>query len=195
MQRPIRRPDGRLYPGGGPRSFSPPDPAALLPPDSAALLPTMAGTTAMVGVCNCGEPDCGSLWMRVRRTGDVVVWQPDPDPPDASIDRTWTFDLRRYLDAIDIGQGLFAPLESRARVIARELRRRDDLWAGSTEGGSKLKPLHLLDARAGIGPTEIVLEVAFDHGIRRVEVEAQPGMTDQQVVERLRVVTLADTSE
>jgi hypothetical protein len=49
--------------------------------------------SAMIGVCGCGEAGCGSLWLQVRRDGGQVLWEPDPDTPRHSIDRTWRFDL------------------------------------------------------------------------------------------------------
>lgn len=192
LQRPSRAPDGSLYPNG-PMTFIPPDPAALLPPDSAALLPTAAGTTAMIGVCTCGEAGDASLWMRVRRSGDVVVWEPEPDPPRSSIDRRWKFELHQYLDAIDTAQSSMTRWEPRARRIARELRRRrDSLFGFPMSDVRDGTPIYLLDARPATGPNQILLVVTANRAVHEVEVEVGADLSDHQVVKRLRALNLTD---
>lgn len=106
LQRPTHRPDGSRYPRG-PMIYLPADPEDLLPPDSAALLPSVEPHRAMVGICNCGHSDCGSLWLQVRRDRDQVLWEPSREPPGgarSTIDTCYRFDLVPYLDAIDAGQ-------------------------------------------------------------------------------------------
>jgi hypothetical protein len=69
----------------------------------------------MIGVCTCGEPGRSSMWLQVRRDGDQVVWEPDPDLPTSghTVDATWRFGLRRYLDAVDEAQRSMAGWETR----------------------------------------------------------------------------------
>jgi hypothetical protein len=89
LQQPTVWPDGSSYRDGRPKVFRPADPTGLLPPDSRVLLPAAQPCPAMIGVC--------------RRDGGQVLWEPDPDAPRHSVDRTWRFDLVRYLDAVDAG--------------------------------------------------------------------------------------------
>jgi len=162
LQQPAVHPDGSPR-RAGPIWFLPPDPVGLLPPDSPALLPTAAGTSAMVGICTCGEPGCSSLWLRVSRDGDTVVWAPDPDSPGHTVDRVWRFDLLPYLDAVDTAAAAALAAEDLPRRLARELRRRRDhlhydFWFPRSG-------IHLLDARAWPGIGEVHLTLATPAGV------------------------------
>lgn len=161
LQQPAVHPDGSPR-RAGPKKFLPPDPVRLLPPDSPALLPTTAGTAAMVGICTCGEPGCSSLWLRVTRDGDTVVWTPEPDSPADTVDRAWRFDLLPYLDAVDTAAATALAAEDPARRLARELRRRRDQLHGF---GYNRSGFHLLDARAWPGIGEVHLTLATDTGL------------------------------
>lgn len=145
---------------GRPGRFVPADPVDLLPPDSRALLPSTEASSAMVGICNCGEPGDASLWLRVRRDGDEVLWEPDPDTPSLTVNRSWSFDLLPYLDAIDAGARSVAAWEQRPRILARELRRYRDSLFGPNLG----QLIHLTGARAWPGVDEVQVQVAGPHG-------------------------------
>lgn len=136
LQRPDHRPDGSPYPSG-PKTFLPADPVDVLPPDTRVLLPFHLPTEAMVGVCSCGEPGCGSLWLQVRRDGQTVLWEPDPLTVRSSIDATYRFELTGYLDAVDGGYRSSQPWETRPRRLARELRRRRDSLFGFSMGSTR----------------------------------------------------------
>lgn len=162
VQQPVLWPDGRPR-RGGPKRFIPPDPVGLLPPDSLVLVPTTVGAPAMVGVCTCGDPGCSSLWLRVARDGDTVVWAPDPDSPGHTVDRRWRFDLLPYLDAVDTAAAAALAVEDPARRLARELRRRR---RGILHGMVFAHPeIHLLDASAWPGIGEVHLTLATDTGL------------------------------
>ncbi len=161
-QQPAVFPDGSPRPAG-PRWFGPPDPVGLLPPESSVLLPTAGGSAAMVGICTCGEPGCGSLWLRVSCDGDTVVWSPDPTAAGNTVDRSWRFELLPYLDAVDTAAAAALAGEDRARRLARELRHRRDAldWSGFVRPG-----LRLLDARAWPGIPEVHLTLVTPTGLR-----------------------------
>lgn len=188
LQRPTRRPDGSEYPDG-PTAFLPANPVGLLPPDSAALLPTTTPRQAMVGVCTCGEPGCSSLWLQVRRDGDEVLWEPDPDTPSHTVDTSWRFALRAYLDALDEGQRSSAAWETRPMRIARELRRRRD----SLDGFHMINPvtrapMRLINAIAWPSEDYVLIEIASDIGPRQLHLEIDAARTDQEILWQLRSV-------
>lgn len=135
LQRPDRRPDGSAYPSG-PKRFLPADPVDVLPPDTRALLPFHLPAEAMVGVCDCRESGCASLWLQVRRDGRTVLWEPDPLTVRSSIDTTYRFELTGYLDALDAGYRSTQEWETRPRRLARELRRRRDSLFGFSMGST-----------------------------------------------------------
>jgi len=154
--------DGRVRPAV-PMRFDPPDPTDLLPPDAAVLLLTAAGSAAMVGVCTCGELGCGSLWLRVSRDGGTVVWGPDPDAAGDTVDRSWRFDLLRYLDAVDTAAAAALAGEDQPRRLARELRHRREALHRFVFARPGIR---LLDARAWAGVPEVQLTVASPAGVR-----------------------------
>lgn len=161
--------------------FRPADPVGLLPPDSRALLPSAVPSSVMVGICSCGEAGCGSLYLRVRRDGDVVLWEPEPSPPHHTVDRTWRFGLGQYLDAIDAGAATMTWL-SRPLLLARELRRRrDSHWGSEAELGCLL-----LDVRAWPGVDEIQIQVADRDGVRWRRIAVPDEQTDQEIIGSLR---------
>lgn len=124
-----QRPLGSI---GQPMRFIAPTCAQVLPPDAVGVLPTTRPTRAMVAVCGCGSAGCDSLWVRVSRTGGRVNWSPDDGSPHRTVDRTWSFELLPYLDAVDGAVAANARLERRAHTVARELRRRRDSLPGVT---------------------------------------------------------------
>jgi hypothetical protein len=163
--------DGHPRPGG-PKQFNPASPVELLPPDSPALLPTAAGATVMVGVCSCWEPGCSSLWLRVTRDRDTVVWAPDPDTHYDTVARTWRFDLLPYLDALDTAAAAATALQEPAQRLARELRRRRD----SPNGLFFTRPgTYLIDAHAWPGVPEVRLSLATDTGLQQEAVAVLDG--------------------
>lgn len=97
------------------------DPERLLPPLSSLLLPTRTGRRVLIGCCSCGETGCGSLALRLRRLGSVVLWEPDDHSQYESLSRTFSFDLTQYLDAVDDAAG-DRPGEGRGSRVAREVR-------------------------------------------------------------------------
>jgi hypothetical protein len=178
------RANGTKLDNGRTVGFLPADPVGLLPPDSRVLLPSALPTSAMVGICGCGEAGCGSLYLRVRRDGGVVLWEPEPDPPHHTVDRTWRFDLRQYLDAVDAGAATmgWAP---RPLLLARDLRRRrDDHWGFSAGLGRRL-----LEVRAWPGVEELSVLVAGRDGVHWRKVAVPENRTDQEIVESLRTLT------
>lgn len=188
LQQPVLRPDGSRYPDG-PKVYLPADPDSLLPPDSAILLPAEHPKHAMIGVCDCGEPGCGSLWLQVRREGDTVCWEPDPHSPWASIDRTWSFALRPYLDAIDAGQRSTLTWQTRPRRLARELRRRrDSLFGFQMINAVTHLPMRLLNAKAWPGQDDILIEVASDQGVRQLLFAVSAERTDEQLLRSLMTI-------
>lgn len=145
-----QRPLGR---SGTPRLFLPPLSRDALPPDVISWLPTARPTRAMVAVCGCGVAECDSLWVRVRRVGNRVLWEPDDRSPRGKVDRSWLFDLPAYLDAIDDAVVASHRLETRAHSIARELRRRRDSLFGF--GMSTREQIFtLFDAEAALDPQD-----------------------------------------
>ena len=70
----------------------------------------------MVGTC-C-VPGCASFSVQVRRDGDLVLWEPDPQPLDRTLGATLDFPLLHYLDVIDASTD--EPLlQERGRRLAR----------------------------------------------------------------------------
>lgn len=179
LQQATERPDGSPYPYGL-MVFVPADPVGLLPPDSSVLLPTALPRQAMIGICSCGAPECASLWMQVRRDEfeDVVVWEPDPSAPSSSIDTTYRFDLLDYLDAIDDGHRSTTSWETRPRLLARELRRRQ---GGLFEfmGG------RLLRVRTWPGVEYLSIRVATDDGPHEYQIPVPDDRTDEQLLDEL----------
>ncbi len=94
------------------------DPDWILPPLSAALLASSHGRSAMVGTC-C-EPGCGSFTVHVRRTGERVLWEPDPGALGDTLSRTLNFPILAYLDAVDAA-ARDPQLQERGRRLARAL--------------------------------------------------------------------------
>jgi hypothetical protein len=180
-QRPAVRANGTPVPGNRRLRFLPADPVGLLPPDSRVLLPSAEPSSAMVGICNCGESGCGSLYLRVRRDGGEVLWEPEPNPPHHTVDRSWRFDLRQYLDAVDAGAATmtWAP---RPLLLARELRRRQHGHWGSEFG------CEVLDVRAWPGVDEIKVQIAGHDGVRWHTVPVPPQESDQQIINRLKAL-------
>ena len=187
LEQPLRSPSKRL-PSPSPQrvKFRPPDPVDLLPPDSMSLLPTALPRAAMVGICGCGTPGCDSLWLQVRRSRGQVIWKPHPTSPRATINTSYVFGLRHYLDAVDNGAASTKPWETRARLLARELRRRRDSLFGfpmiSREGGGLIL-LRLLEAWAWPGHDQIVLTVATPNGVRQLEIPVTDDLTDDQILQ------------
>jgi hypothetical protein len=180
LQRPTVRPDGSSYRDGKPNVFRPADPIGLLPPDSRVLLPAAVPCQAMIGVCSCGEAGCASLWLRVRRDGGQVLWEPDPDAPRHSVDRTWRFDLARYLDAVDAGTSTMT-WEPRVRLLAREFRRlRDRLFGFPIRNG-----YNLLTVSAWPGNDQIIVSVAGPTGVSFHSVPVPADQTDKEIIESL----------
>ena len=96
-------------------------PDRLLPPLSSLLLPSRTDHRVLIGCCSCGETGCGSLALRLRRSGDQVLWGPDEHHGGESLARGYRFDLRQYLDAIDDASE-DRPGEGRGSRVARRLR-------------------------------------------------------------------------
>ncbi len=165
--------------------FRPASPVDLLPPDSMALLPTARSRPAMVGICGCGIAGCDSLWLQVRRCGEQVIWEPYPASPHLTIESRYVFGLVQYLDAVDAGQASTSQWESRALVLAQELRRRRDslngfpMFAGR---GADMAVLRLLEVSAWPGHDAIVLTVATPSGVRQLEIPVTDGLTDDQIL-------------
>lgn len=163
---------------GEPRMFRPADPVGLLPPDSRVLLPAADPVPAMVGVCTCGSPGCGSLWMQVRRDGDHAVWEPLPDPPRSSIRGTYRFPLPAYLDAVD--DGVRRQVQEHPRQLARELRVARDSLFGVMPPGHEL-----LDVRAWPGVPQVTISVAARATPSFHRIAVEPGDTVQHLIARL----------
>jgi hypothetical protein len=186
LQRPTHHPDGSRYPWA-PKTFIPVDPVLLLPPDSSALLPTVTPRQALIGVCECGESGCGSLVLQVRRDGDQVVWEPDPDPPRHSVDSTWIFQLRQYLDAVDAGHLSTARWETRPRLLARELRRQRDSLSGFPIVDANGRDIRrLLDVLASPRSELIDISVATISGVHWYSVPVRDDGADWQVFASVR---------
>jgi hypothetical protein len=190
LQRPKLSASGQPYPAER-AVFVPPNPVGLLPPDSASLLPTAAPREAMVGICDCGEAGCNSLWLQIRREAGTVVWEPVPNPPRASIDTTWRFELREYLDALDEGQRSMQRWEGRPHHIARELRRqRDSLFGLTMVDRATRTHVQLLDATAWPGNDYVLLTAATTVGIGQFELPIHDDLTDQHISHMVNVLDL-----
>lgn len=182
-QRPAVRANGTPVPGNRRLRFLPADPVGLLPPDSRVLLPSAEPSSAMVGICSCGESGCGSLYLRVRRDGGEVLWEPEPNPPHHTVDRSWRFDLRQYLDAVDAGAASMS-WAGRSMRLARELRRRrDSHWGAGVEIGREL-----LDARGYPGADYIWVSIAGHDRVHWHKLPVPPDLTDEQVIDSLRTL-------
>lgn len=111
--------------------------------------------------------------------------------PRSTIDASYVFDLRPYLDAVDVGQASTAQWETRARMLARELRRRRDSLFGFdmiSWRGTQPVAFRLLDAAAWPGFDQIVLTVATPTGVRQAEVAVTDELTDDQILRIVRTV-------
>jgi hypothetical protein len=150
----------------GSSEFLPPDPTGLLPPDSRVLLASAVPSDAMIGTCTCGVAGCGSLWMRVRRDGGRVLWEPHPRPPRSTIDRPWIFQLGPYLDAIDAGTASMLAADNHGRRMARALRQAAaGLW-GPHVGVSST----VVDARGRPGVDAVSVRVLGPTGSQSYEI-------------------------
>jgi hypothetical protein len=98
------------------------DPDDLLPPLSTQLLPTRGGHPAILGVCSCGEPGCGSLAVSIRRAGSEVLWQPAEIAGYETLRRSYRFELVPYLEAVDTAAGDPPAGEGTGRRVARRVR-------------------------------------------------------------------------
>lgn len=156
------------------------DPTNLLPPDSRALLPVAIPAPVMIGICTCGEPGCGSLWMQLRRDGDEVVWEPTTETPWHSIGQTYRFALVPYLDAIDAATG--RRREDHPRLLARELRASRDSMHGAP------LPERVLDVRSWPGVDHLSVSVAARPAIRHHRLPVGPDDSLDTVLARLREV-------
>lgn len=180
--RPLSGRDGIERPETWWKIYQPTDPVGLLPPDSRVLLPSAAPSRAMVGVCNCGESGCDSLWLQVRRDGDQVCWEPVEPHTGTSITTTYRFDLRRYLDAIDAGTASLT-WEERPRLLARRLRQeqRDSVFGVPLPGYYRL-----LDAQAWPGQDQINVTVVGPTGTKYLSLPVPAELSDEQVLDQLR---------
>jgi len=71
------------------------DPWDLTGEDSPLL--TVSDDVVTVRVCDCGEPGCGSLQVRVRRVGDRYVWDRWTGSLSvAALPPTLSFDAKQY---------------------------------------------------------------------------------------------------
>ena len=166
-------------------------PVGLLPPDSAALLPTSVPRPAMIGICDCGEAGCDSLWLQVRREASTVIWEPDPSTARATVDTTWRFELRQYLDALDEGQRSMYRWEGRPHRIARELRRqRDSLFGLIMIDRTTHGRVRLLDASAWPGHDYVLLTAATPLGVRQFELIVTDEVSDEQISRMVNGVDL-----
>lgn len=192
LQQPLRIQSRRLWSPVRERvAFGPPDPVDLLPPDSMSLLPTALPRPAMVGICGCGYCDCDSLWLQVHRRGGDVLWEPDLTSPRSTIDASYVFDLRQYLDAVDAGQASTMKWETRARLLARELRRRRSSLFGFdmiSWRGTEPVAFRLLDAAAWLGYDKIILTVATATGVRQAEIVVTDDVTDDEILQMISTV-------
>ncbi len=176
---------------GEPLLFMSPRCTQVLPPDTAAMLPTTRPTQAMVAVCNCGEAGCNSLWVRVRRAGDRVVWEPDDASPRRTVDRSWSFELLPYLQAIDDAAAASHRLETRADALARELRRRRDSLFGFAMG-TREQIFTLCDAYSWWDPQGhdtgpcLGIQVAGAGGLSEYLVPLPTGRSDDDILNELR---------
>ncbi len=145
----------------------------------------------MVGICGCGESGCDSLWLQVHRCGGDVLWEPDLTSPRSTIDASYVFDLRQYLDAVDVGQASTGHWETRARLLARELRRRrDSLFSLDMISWRGAQPVafRLLDAAAWLGYDKIMLTIATPTGVRQAEIGVTDDLTDDQILHMVSTV-------
>lgn len=145
----------------------------------------------MVGICGCGYSECDSLWLRVHRRGGDVIWEPDPASARSTVDASYVFDLRQYLDAVDDAQASTRQWETRARLLAREFRRRRDSLFGfdmTSWRGDRPVTLRLLEAAASYGYDQLLLTVATPGGVRQVEIPVTDDLTDDQIVQMARNV-------
>lgn len=139
----------------------------------------------MIGLCGCGEPGCGSLWVQVRREEDTVVWEPDPTSPRSTVDRTFRFSLVPYLDALDRGRESMTKWETRSHLFARELRRqRDSLFGfgmGSTRRGTTAE-LHSARARSN----SVEVTIAAWSGISDFSIPLAENRTEAEIITALK---------
>lgn len=98
------------------------DPDDLLPPLSSRLFPSSERHLVIMGVCSCGESGCGSLALSIRREGGDVIWEPAPVAHDETLSRSYRFELRAYLDAIDAAAANPPVGEGVGRRVARMVR-------------------------------------------------------------------------
>ncbi len=179
-----------LSPHGRPLLFVSPPCSQVLPPEAVALLPTARPTQALVAVCNCGEAGCNSLWVRVRRADDRVIWEPDGKSPRRTVDRSWSFDLLAYLAAIDAAVAASHRIETRADAIARELRRRRDSLFGfgmsSRERFFRLGDVYPSwdDQDGDIVPC-LGIQVAGADGLGEYLIPLPAGRTDDDILDEL----------
>lgn len=142
---------------------------------------------AMVGICSCGESGCGSLWMVVHRENHLVVWEPDPNAPRSSIDTTWRFELRQYLDAVDDGHRSTVAWETRPQLFARDLRRRRDSLFGFGMGNSRRETGgQLLDVRCWPDVYYVTIRLAEKGGVREYQIPIRSDQTDEEIRCELR---------
>lgn len=123
------------------------DPDALLPPLSAALLPSSLGRSAMIGICLCGEAGCASFSVQVRRTGERVLWEPDPQPIGETLTGALDFPLLAYLDAVDAAAA-DPQLHGRGRRLVRAAEQWLERHFDKYDGGGR----------------EVTLPVAWQNG-------------------------------
>jgi hypothetical protein len=100
------------------------DPDELLPPLSSRLCPSVKGHLVMMGVCSCGELGRGCLALTLRREGGDVIWEPAPAAGRETLSRSYRFELRAYLDAVDSAAGAPPAGEGVGRRVARMIRLR-----------------------------------------------------------------------
>jgi hypothetical protein len=163
------------------------DPDSLLPPLSKNLMPTRVGHRTVIG--SCCVVGCGSLSVRIRRDGQVVVWEP-AEPRGRtreSVRRTYRFELGlgQYLDAIDAAAD-DRPGEGRGRRVARAvtilLREMAELLDDQPQrppcvDGVSAYPYNSASVSAALlGP---------DHGQTLHEIHPRPAETDERFVRRV----------
>lgn len=173
---------------GHPFLFLPPRCSTILPPEATALLPTARPTQAMVGVCTCGEAGCNSLWVRVRRCADRVVWEPDDSSSRHTVDRRWSFELVPYLDEIDDAVVASDGVQPRAHAVAREVRRRRDSLDGfgmsTREQDYRLVAAFVAWDEPGPDPV-LGIEVAGTGGLGHYLVPLPPERSDDEILDEL----------
>src|SRR5699024_6619010 len=149
-------------------------------------LPAAVPRPAMVGVCGCREAGCNSLWMQVRRTGDTVIWEPDPTSEHATINTTWRFELRQYLDAVDEGQRSTQRWENRADRLAREMRlRRDSLFGLSMGNTMRATAADITHANAWHRDDTIIVYTR-PAGLNRLVVQVPADRSDDEIIAELQ---------